>query len=95
MIYDPPKGNNFGSVMQIAGTTVAGIGGVTAMTGAGLLPGVIMAGVGGVMSGIGSIVNANQEKKVKEYDQRYQSAVQGDNNLTASVNNIRQLAGIK
>ena len=95
MIYDPPKGDNFGSVMQIAGTTVASVGGITAMTGAGVLPGAIMAGVGGIMSGVGSIVNANQEKKVKEYDQRYQSAVQGDNNMTTSINNIRQLAGIK
>ena len=95
MIYDPPKGDNFGSVMQIAGTSIAAAGGVTAMTGVGILPGAIMAGVGGLMTGIGSIVNTNQEKKVKEYDQRYQSAVQGDNNMTTSINNIRQLSGIK
>jgi hypothetical protein len=94
-IYNPPKGNNWGAALQLAGTTTAGIGGVMTATGVGALPGIITGAVGGLMTGVGAIVNQQQQIRQKEYDQSYQARIRGEQNLQSSINNIRELSGTK
>lgn len=90
-LYNPPKGNNWGEVLQMAGTTAIGAGGALALTGAAAPVGLAVGAIGGIMSGIGSLLNRKQEIKKQQYDQNYQSRIQGESNLNASINNIRQL----
>lgn len=94
-IYNPPKENNWGSILTTAGVSLAGVGGGLAVTGVGVVPGLIAAGVGGISAGVGAILNVNSEKKQQDYDRAYQARLNGDNNLQASINNIRSLTGLK
>lgn len=94
-IYNPPKENNWGSILTTAGVSLAGVGGVLAVSGVGAVPGVIAAGVGGIAAGVGTIMSGNSQKRQQEYDRRYQARLNGDNNLQASINNIRSLTGLK
>jgi len=91
-LYNPPKGNNWGSVLQMAGTTASSSGGLLSMTGLGAPAGAAIGAIGGIVSGIGSMINGNQEVKRQQYDQKYQARLKGEENLNASINNIRELA---
>ena len=93
-IYNPPKSNNWGSVLQVAGTTTAAIGGVVGATGVGLVAGAAIAGVGAIMSGIGSAVSKNDRIKQQQYDMNYKARVQSDNALQSSISNIKKMANI-
>lgn len=94
-IYNPPKENNWGSILSTAGVSLAGVGGGLAATGVGVIPGLIMAGVGGIAAGVGTIMNGNSQKRQQDYDRRYQARLNGENNLQASINNIRSMTGLK
>jgi len=91
-LYNPPKGNNWGSVLQMAGTTASSAGGILSMTGAGAPIGLAAGVAGSLISGVGSLISGNQEVKRQRYEQTYQARVRGEENLNASINNIRQLA---
>ena len=93
-IYNPPKSNNWGSVLQVAGATTSAIGGVVGATGVGLAGGAAIAGVGAIMSGVGAAVNKNDQIKQQQYDTNYQARVQSDNVLQSSISNIREMAKI-
>ena len=93
-IYNPPKANNWGSVLQVAGATTSAIGGVVGATGVGLAGGAAIAGVGAIMSGVGAAVNKNDQIKQQQYDTNYQARVQSDNALQSSISNIKQMANI-
>ena len=77
-IYNPPKSNNWGSVLQVAGATTAAIGGV----------------VGAIMSRVGSAISKNDQIKQQQYDMNYQARVQSDNALQSSISNIKKMANI-
>lgn len=94
-IYNPPKENNWGSILTTAGVSLAGVGGALTASGIGAIPGVITAGVGGIAAGVGAIMSGDSQKRQQEYDRRYQARLNGDNNLQASINNIRSLTGLK
>lgn len=97
-IYNPPKSNNWGSVLQVAGATTSAIGGVVGATGVatgvGLVGGAAIAGVGAIMSGVGSAVSKNDQIKQQQYDTNYKARVQSDNALQSSISNIKQMANI-
>ena len=93
-IYNPPKSNNWGSVLQVAGATTSAIGGIVGATGVGLAGGAAIAGVGALMSGVGSAVSKNDQIKQQQYDTNYQARVQSDNALQSSISNIKQMANI-
>lgn len=93
-IYNPPKSNNWGSVLQVAGATTAAIGGVVGATGVGLVAGAAIAGVGAIMSGVGSAVSKNDRIKQQQYEMNYQARVQSDNALQSSISNIKKMANI-
>ena len=93
-IYNPPKTNNWGEVLQMAGTTAAGIGGAAAITGVGTIPGAIIGALGAATAGIGSIISKNQQRKVQEYESNYQARLQSENTLQASITNIKKMANI-
>ena len=93
-IYNPPKANNWGSVLQVAGATTSAIGGVVGATGVGLAGGAAIAGVGAIMSGVGSAVSKNDQIKQQQYDTNYKARVQSDNALQSSISNIKQMANI-
>ena len=93
-IYNPPKANNWGSVLQVAGATTSAIGGVVGATGVGLAGGAAIAGVGAIMSGVGAAVNKNDQIKQQQYDTNYQARVQSDNALQSSISNIKKMANI-
>ena len=93
-IYNPPKTNNWGEALQVAGTTAAGVGGAVAMTGAGAIPGAIIGALGAATAGIGSIISKNQQRKVQEYESNYQARLQSENTLQASITNIKKMANI-
>ena len=93
-IYNPPKSNNWGSVLQVAGATTSAIGGVVGATGVGLAGGAAIAGVGAIMSGVGSAVSKNDQIKQQQYDTNYQARVQSDNALQSSISNIKKMANI-
>ena len=93
-IYNPPKSNNWGSVLQVAGATTSAIGGVVGATGVGLAGGAAIAGVGAIMSGVGSAVSKNDQIKQQQYDTNYKARVQSDNALQSSISNIKQMANI-
>lgn len=93
-IYNPPKSNNWGSVLQVAGATTSAIGGVVGATGVGLAGGAAIAGVGAIMSGVGAAVNKNDQIKQQQYDTNYQARVQSDNALQSSISNIKKMANI-
>lgn len=93
-IYNPPKSNNWGSVLQVAGATTSAIGGVVGATGVGLAGGAAIAGVGAIMSGVGAAVNKNDQIKQQQYDTNYKARVQSDNALQSSISNIKQMANI-
>ncbi len=93
-IYNPPKSNNWGSVLQVAGATTSAIGGVVGATGVGLAAGAAIAGVGAIMSGVGAAVNKKDQIKQQQYDMNYQARVQSDNALQSSISNIKKMANI-
>lgn len=93
-IYNPPKSNNWGNVLQVAGATTSAIGGVVGATGVGLAGGAAIAGVGAIMSGVGAAVNKNDQIKQQEYETNYQARVQSDNALQSSISNIKKMANI-
>jgi len=93
-IYNPPKSNNWGSVLQVAGATTSAIGGIVGATGVGLAGGAAIAGVGAIMSGVGAAVNKNDQIKQQQYDTNYQARVQSDNALQSSISNIKKMANI-
>jgi hypothetical protein len=93
-IYNPPKSNNWGSVLQVAGATTAAIGGVVGATGVGLAYGAAIAGVGAIMSGVGSAISKNDRIKQQQYDMNYKARVQSDNALQSSISNIKKMANI-
>ncbi len=93
-IYNPPKSNNWGSVLQVAGATTSAIGGVVGATGVGLAYGAAIAGVGAIMSGVGSAVSKNAQIKQQQYDMNYQARIQSDNALQSSISNIKKMANI-
>jgi len=96
-IYNPPKGNNWGSILQTAGTTTMSAGGAitatTGITGIGAVAGIATAAVGGIMSGIGSLINGGQQRKQQQYDINYQKRVAGENALNKSIESIKGLSG--
>ena len=94
-IYNPPKENNWGSVLSTAGVALAGTGGVMAMSGVGIVPGIIAAGVGGIAAGVGGIMNAGNQRRQQDYERTYQARLGGDSNLQSSINNIRSISGLK
>ena len=94
-IYNPPKENNWASILTTAGVSLAGVGGGLAATGVGVVPGIIAASVGGIAAGVGTIMNGNSQKRQQDYDRRYQARLNGENNLQASINNIRSMTGLK
>ena len=85
-IYNPPKSNNWGSVLQVAGATTAAIGGVVGATGVGLAAGAAIAGVGAI--------SKNDQIKQQQYDMNYKARVQSDNALQSSISNIKKMANI-
>ena len=93
-IYNPPKSNNWGSVLQVAGATTSAIGGIVGATGVGLAGGAAIAGVGAIMSGVGAAVSKNDQIKQQQYDTNYQARVQSDNALQSSISNIKKMANI-
>jgi len=94
-IYNPPKQNNWGDALQVAGTTISAAGSIagaaTAVTGVGALAGGAIALGGQLVSGIGSLINQGQEQKQQEYAQTYKTQSQGEANLRTSINNNREL----
>lgn len=90
-IYNPPQRNSWGDVLTVAGTTTASVGGLVAATGAGAVPGAIIGSVGAIASGIGSLINAGQEKEQQDYLKTYNASVTGERNMGASINNNRDI----
>lgn len=90
-IYNPPKGNNWGEALQLAGATTSAVGGVATATGVGAPVGIALAAGGMIMSGIGGMMNANEEKKAQAYSDNYQARLQGENSMKASIANNRDL----
>ena len=93
-IYNPPKSNNWGSVLQVAGATTSAIGGIVGATGVGLAGGAAIAGVGAIMSGVGAAVSKNDQIKQQQYETNYQARIQSDNALQSSISNIKKMANI-
>lgn len=103
-MYNPPKGNNWGEALQLAGTATAGAGGILTASGVGAPIGIGMAAVGGIASLIGGVLGNNEQEKLADYNRHYQARVTGERNLSLaiqnnkevrnSINNIQSLAGI-
>lgn len=95
MIYDPPKQKNWGSVLQAAGIGVSTVSGVVSASGVGLIPGAIGAAAGGIMAGIGAIANASNERKIAEYNNRYNAISASNDSLNQAIDSIKKLTSLK
>jgi len=95
-IYNPPKTNVNGAIASGVGDTLmAGAGLAAAIPGVGWGVAAALTAVGGITKLIGASSTAKQERLTNEYNQKYDTIVQGEqnsqinyfNNLQASKSN--------
>ena len=72
-IYSPPKESNLGSIMSTSGNAAMAVGGTLAATGIGVIPGLVMAGVGAVGSIAGNIIDSSSKLKKSNYEEQYKA----------------------
>jgi len=93
-IYQPPKKSGVGGYLSTAGDVTLAGSGVLAATGVGALPAVITGAVGGLMKGIGSILDSNEQGKIEDYNNLYKKQVEGEKNQQQSADNSLQQSKI-
>lgn len=103
-LYNPPKGNNWGEALQLAGTASTAAGGLLTASGVAAPIGMGVAALGGIASLVGGLMGQDQQQKVEEYNQHYQArqageqklslSVQGNKEIRNSISNAQSLAGI-
>lgn len=95
-IYNPPKRNMIGAGLSTVGSGAMGAAGILAASGVGTAVSVPIAAVGALASGIGTILNASNDKKAMAYDTKYQNQLNAEQNLLdakTSNNNNRTSFG--
>jgi len=89
-IYEPPKQTAAGGILKSSGQAAMSIGGTLAATGAGAVPGAIVAAVGGVASLVGGIIEGKQNERNENYQAAYQNQLTAENNLAIQKYNTEQ-----